>query len=68
MTTTHIERMEIEHKELGKKITGLNAFIHENSMFNKLCVLEQKRMLLQAKHMRNYAIVLEQRVWTALGK
>jgi hypothetical protein len=62
----HIERMKDEHKELVEKQTKLNSFIHSNAVFKTLCDLEQAQMIKQSGFMGAYAMVLEQRIWTAI--
>lgn len=61
----HIDRMEIEYKELSDKILSLTSFIKGDETFKKLGCSEQLRMVKQLAYMESYANILSSRIFAA---
>lgn len=62
----YIERMKIEHNELKDKKEKLDAFI-ESEKFSELDFRNQRLLIEQCAHMKNYLDTLSARLWIAHG-
>jgi hypothetical protein len=60
--TDYQERVEIEFKELGERLTKLTAFISGSDVFKTLEPEEQDLLRRQRSHMGDYLDVLGERI------
>lgn len=63
---THLDRMNLESKELETKVIALDAFIKDNPIFGTLDGAEKSRMKRQLSAMIAYSDILSERISSVL--
>lgn len=61
MNESHQQRVMDEKKELDEKLIKLNSFL-KTPMFTNLISMEQARLRYQSIIMREYSLILEERI------
>lgn len=62
VTDTHIERMQLEHRNLQRDIAALSSFINQNPVFKNLCFEEKELVRKQRTVMSDHLIILGKRI------
>lgn len=62
VTDTHIERMQLEHRNLQRDIAALSGFINQNPVFKNLRYEEKELMRKQRTVMSDHLIILGKRI------